>query len=50
MNTIFEYDKKLGGRLVVHQHFSNFFGTVPIFGFWISIIENVGSQNFMDHW
>ena len=25
MNTIFYYEKKLAGRLVVHQHFSNFF-------------------------
>ena len=49
MNMIFYYDKKLGGRLVVHKYFSNFFGTVPIFGFWLSIIENVGSQNFIDH-
>ena len=45
-NTIFNYREKCAGRLFDHKYFSNFFGTVPTFGFRISIVENVRSQNF----
>ena len=37
-------------RFVGHKNFSNFLGTVPSFGFKISIIENVRSQNFIKNW
>ena len=47
---IFHYGKKCAGRFVDHKYFSNFLGTVPTFGFRISIVENVRSQNFMKNW
>ena len=45
---IFHYGKKCAGRFVEHKYFSNFLGTVPTFGFRISIVENVRSQNFYE--
>ena len=47
-NTIFHYGKKFAGRIVDHKYFSNFLGTVPTFGFRISIVANVRSQNFYE--
>ena len=49
-NTIFYYGKNCARRFVNHKYFSNFLGTVPTFGFRISIIENVRNQNFMKNW
>ena len=49
-NTIFHYGKKCAGRFVDHKYFSNFLGTVPTFGFRISIVKNVRSQNFIKYW
>ena len=46
-NTIFHYGQKCVGRFVDHKYFSNFLGTVPTFGFRISIVANVRSQNFI---
>ena len=46
-NTIFNYGEKYAGRFVDHKYFSNFFGMEPIFGFRISIVENVRSQNLL---
>ena len=48
-NTIFHYGKNCARRFVNHKY-SNFLGTVPTFGFRISIVENVRSQNFMKNW
>ena len=49
-NTIFHYGKNCARRFVNHKYFSKFLGTVPTFGFRISIVENVRSQNFMKNW
>ena len=49
-NMIFHYCKTCAGRFVDHKYFSNFLGTVPTFGFRISIVENGRSQNFMKNW
>ena len=49
-NTIFHYGKNCARRFVNHKHFSNFLGTVPTFGFRISIVENVRSQKFLKNW
>ena len=49
-NTIFHYGTKCAGRFVDHKYFSNFLGTVPTFGFRISIVKNVRSQNFIKNW
>ena len=49
-NTIFHYGKKCANRFVDHKYFTNILGTVPTFGFRISIVENVRSQNFIKNW
>ena len=49
-NTIFHYGNNCARRFVNHKYYSNFIGTVPTFGFRISIVENVRSQNFMKNW
>ena len=49
-NTIFHYGKNCARRFVNHKYFSKFLGTVPTFGFRISIVDNVRSQNFMKNW
>ena len=43
-NTIFHHGKKCGGRFVDHKYFSNFLGTVPTFGFRISISKTSGAK------
>ena len=49
-NMIFHYGKKCAGRFVDHKYSSNFLSTVPTFGFRISIVDSVRSQNFMKNW
>ena len=46
---IFNYGEKFAGRFFDHKYFSNFLGTVPTFGFRISIVGNVRSQNFIQN-
>ena len=46
-DTIFNYGKKCTGQFVDHKYFSNFFWHGANFGFRISIVENVRSQNFI---
>ena len=49
-NTIFHYGIKCAERFIDNKYFSNFLGTVPTFGFRISIVENVRSQNLIKNW
>ena len=49
-NTIFHYGQSCAFRFDDHKYFSNFLGTVPTFGFRISIVENVRSENFIKNW
>ena len=43
-NTNFSVDEELTGRFVKRKYFLHFVGTVPTFGFKISMVENGGSN------
>ena len=49
-NTIFSYEEEWASRFVKGKYFSNFLGTVPIFGFRISMVEIGGRQIFIRFW
>ena len=46
-NTNFSVDEELTGRFVKRKYFLHFVGTVPTFGFKISMVENGGKQIFI---
>ena len=49
-NTIFSDEEEWTGRFVKRKYFLHFLGTVPIFGFRISMVEKGGKQIFIKFW
>ena len=50
MDTRFSDAKGLKGEIIRPKLLGDFFGTVPTFGFRISMVENGRSQNFIKLW
>ena len=46
-NTIYSDEEEWTGRFVKRKYFLHFLGTVPTFGFRISMVENGGKQIFI---
>lgn len=43
----FSLRKEMKSRIICTEILLDFFCTMPTYGFWISIIENAGSQKFL---